>query len=83
VLENKRAPAGTRLIDAYEQIYLAALGRSDEFSGVSAVKAALKWVLCSVRPLNSEELMLAISVQPDGKIKAGLSEDTLFENAAT
>ncbi|KAK5116811.1 hypothetical protein LTR85_009071 [Meristemomyces frigidus] len=78
-LEASRAPPVERLMGAYGEVYAMAIGAEDEHSRRYSVQSAIKWVLCSFRPLTVQELLAAAAVQPDGTHDDDISDFVLFE----
>ena len=62
-LESAQFTPLGRLRDAYQDIWSNALGNEDEIALRAVVKSAIKWVLCTFRPLQAFELAEAASIQ--------------------
>ncbi|TKA44571.1 hypothetical protein B0A54_04521 [Friedmanniomyces endolithicus] len=78
-LEASKAPALTRLLDAYSDIYELALGKPDATSRRHCVQSAIDWALCCLKPLTVEDLVRTACVQSDGGPDIGLDGNTLLK----
>ncbi|TVY15851.1 E3 ubiquitin-protein ligase MIB1 [Lachnellula arida] len=56
------------LSTAYDSVYIKAIGKGKQPTRRHIVDVALKWTLCSFRPLTLTELTYAISCQEDGTL---------------
>lgn len=61
-MRNRLSKLPNSLNRAYEEIYRSATSDSDERK---ILDRALRWVLCSARPLTTDELLLAVSQDPE------------------
>jgi ankyrin repeat protein len=59
-IERSEFSGEENLFQAYNDIYQHALGQATDHGRRATVKAALKWALCSFRPLSCRELSLAL-----------------------
>lgn len=78
-LESSDAEPLKLLMGTYDQIYEMALGLPDEEANRATIACAVKWVLCSFRPLTSQELLEAVSIQEDGTLEDDLTEEDILE----
>ncbi|KAH7317542.1 hypothetical protein BKA65DRAFT_103790 [Rhexocercosporidium sp. MPI-PUGE-AT-0058] len=65
-LETSDVNLHKRLTSAYDQVYETAIGPADQARRKAMVDAALRWILCSYRPVNISELCYAVAIGPDG-----------------
>lgn len=61
-MRNRLSKLPDSLNQVYEEIYRSATSDSDERK---ILDRALRWVLCSARPLTTDELLLAVSQDPE------------------
>ncbi|RDL30188.1 uncharacterized protein BP5553_10466 [Venustampulla echinocandica] len=80
-LEASGADLHERLSSAYDQVYKIAIGPADQSRRKAMVDTALKWVLCSYRPVNISELCYAVAIGPDGVLNESIKngDDVLLE----
>ena len=78
---NHLRPLPQTFPKVYDQVYEIALGPPDQARRKSMVKTALKWVLCSYRPIMLAELAYAAAIGPDGVIDEDIKDnlDMLLE----
>jgi hypothetical protein len=58
---------------AYDNVYMKAIGRGKQPARRHIVDVALKWTLCSFRPLTLDELVYACAIQSDGSLRQNIS----------
>jgi hypothetical protein len=63
---------------AYDSVYSKAIGKGKQPTRRHIVDLALKWTLCSFRPLTLAELTYAISIQADGSLMKNIQEGMIL-----
>ncbi|TVY27656.1 E3 ubiquitin-protein ligase [Lachnellula hyalina] len=67
------------LSTAYDSVYIKAIGKGKQPTRRHIVDVALKWTLCSFRPLTLTELTYAISIKKDGTLMKNIQGGMILD----
>ncbi|TVY39500.1 putative ankyrin repeat protein [Lachnellula occidentalis] len=67
------------LSTAYDSVYIKAIGKGKQPARRHIVDVALKWTLCSFRPLTLTELTYAIAIKEDGTLMKNIQGGMILE----